>query len=398
MVDLIEQIKALADTYFKDIVKIRRQIHAHPELFFDEHKTAALVADFLSKNNIEHETGVAKTGVVAMIKGIKGGKKTIALRADMDALPIMELNSIPYKSKNPGVMHACGHDVHTASLLGTAKILNSVSKEMKGNIKLIFQPSEEKYPGGAKIMIEKGVLKNPEPAAIFGQHVFPELEVGKVGFKTGKYMASTDEIYLTVKGKGGHGAIPHKNIDPVLIASHIVTGLQQIVSRNANPAMPTVLSFGRFMAEGQTNIIPDEVKLAGIIRTFDEAWRAEMKDKIKTMAKGIAKSMGGQCDVKIDTGYPFVVNDEKLTLRAIDFARQYMGEDNVVKLELRTTAEDFAYFSQVIPGCFYRLGTRNEKKGITSNLHTATFNVDEESIKTGMGLMAWLAMSELNSR
>ena len=398
MNELIDQIKTLSGTYFNEIVKIRRHIHAHPELSFDEHKTAALVAEFLTKSNIEHETGVAKTGVVALIKGKKGGKKTIALRADMDALPIMELNDLPYKSKHPGVMHACGHDLHTSSLLGAAKILSAMSKDLNGNVKLIFQPSEEKYPGGAKVMIEKGVLKNPEPAAIFGQHVFPELEVGKVGFKTGKYMASTDEIYLTVKGKGGHGAIPHKNIDPVLIASHIVTGLQQIVSRNANPAMPTVLSFGRFMAEGQTNIIPDEVKLAGIMRTFDEAWRAEMKDRIKTMAKGIAKSMGAQCDVKIDTGYPFVVNDENLTLRAIDFARQYMGEENIVNLELRTTAEDFAYFSQVIPGCFYRLGTRNEKKGITSNLHTATFNVDEESIKTGMGLMAWLAISELNSR
>ncbi len=395
MKDIKHQINTLADNYFSEITGIRRHIHAHPELSFEEHQTARLVADFLSKNNIEHQTGIAKTGVVGMIRGNIKGKKTIALRADMDALPIMELNKIPYKSKNPGVMHACGHDVHTSSLLGTAKILNTIRNEFKGNIKLIFQPSEEKYPGGARVMIEEGVLKNPKPDNIFGQHVYPELEVGKVGFKTGKYMASTDEIFLTIVGRGGHGAIPQRNIDPVLIASHIVTGLQQIVSRNANPAMPTVLSFGRFIADGQTNIIPDQVKLEGIMRTFDEEWRAEMKEKIKTMARGIAKSMGGKCDVKIDTGYPFVVNDEKLTLKAIDRAREYLGKENVVNLELRTTAEDFAYYSQVVPGCFYRLGTRNEKRGLTSNLHTPTFNVDEESIRTGMGLMAWLAVKEL---
>ncbi len=395
MKDIKHQINTLADNYFSEITGIRRHIHAHPELSFEEHQTARLVADFLSKNNIEHQTGIAKTGVVGMIRGNIKGKKTIALRADMDALPIMELNKIPYKSKNPGVMHACGHDVHTSSLLGAAKILNTIRNELKGNIKLIFQPSEEKYPGGARVMIEEGVLKNPKPDNIFGQHVYPELEVGKVGFKTGKYMASTDEIFLTIVGRGGHGAIPQRNIDPVLIASHIVTGLQQIVSRNANPAMPTVLSFGRFIADGQTNIIPDQVKLEGIMRTFDEEWRAEMKEKIKTMAKGIAKSMGGKCDVRIDTGYPFVVNDEKLTLKAIDRAREYLGKENVVNLELRTTAEDFAYYSQVVPGCFYRLGTRNEKRGLTSNLHTPTFNVDEESIRTGMGLMAWLAVKEL---
>jgi amidohydrolase len=396
MKELIQQIKNLAQSYSSEIIGIRRQIHANPELSFHEYQTAALVAEFLAKNNIEHQTGIAKTGVVGLIRGQSSGNKILALRADMDALPIMELNQIPYKSKNPGVMHACGHDVHTSSLLGAAKILNTVRNELKGDIKLIFQPSEEKYPGGAKVMIEEGVLENPKPASIFGQHVFPELEAGKVGFKTGKYMASTDEIYLTVKGKGGHGAIPQKNIDPVLIASHIVIGLQQIVSRNANPAMPTVLSFGRFMAEGQTNIIPDQVKLAGIIRTFDENWREEIKHKVKTLARGIAKSMGGSCDVKIDTGYPYVVNNEALTLRAIRHAKAYLGDENVVDLELRTTAEDFAYFSQVIPGCFYRLGTRNEQKGLTSNLHTATFNVDETSIETGMGLMAWLALQELN--
>jgi amidohydrolase len=242
------------------------------------------------------------------------------------------------------------------------------------------------------------VLENPSPSVIFGQHVFPELDAGKVGMKSGKYMASTDEIYITVRGKGGHGAIPHKNTDPVLIASHLVVALQQIVSRNSDPAMPTVLSFGRFIAAGQTNIIPDEVKLEGIMRTFDETWRAEMKEKIKLLAVTLAASMGGSCDVFIDTGYPYLVNDPFVTEKTRKYAMEYLGDENVVDLEVRTTAEDFAYFSQKVPGCFYRLGTRNQQAGITSNLHTATFNVDEESLKTGMGLMAWLTIRELPAR
>lgn len=395
MKHLISSIKKLADQYHEEVVSIRRNIHANPELAFEEYETASLVSKFLTEHGISHVTGVAKTGVVGLIKGKNPENNTIALRADMDALPIFEKNELAYKSKNEGLMHACGHDVHTSSLLGAARILQSLRDHFEGSIKLIFQPSEEKYPGGAKLMIEEGVLENPTPNAIIGQHVFPELEAGKVGMKSGKYMASTDEIYITVKGKGGHGAIPHKNIDPVLIASHLVVALQQIVSRNADPSMPTVLSFGKFIANGQTNIIPDEVKLEGIMRTFDEKWRKEMKEKITKLAHNLVSGMGGTCEVLIDTGYPFLVNDLQTTEDARAFAMEYMGKENVVELGLRTTAEDFAYFSQIVPGCFYRLGTRNEKAGITSNLHTATFNVDEESLKTGMGLMAWLAICEL---
>jgi amidohydrolase len=394
---LVNKIKHLAEDYFHTVAGLRRQIHANPELSFQEFKTAALVSDFLTVNDIPHQTGVAKTGVVGLIHGNNPGKKVIALRADMDALPITEKNKIPFRSKNPGVMHACGHDVHTASLLGTAKILHKIRDQFEGTVKLIFQPSEEEYPGGARVMIEEGVLENPSPSSIFGQHVFPELEAGKVGMRSGKFMASTDEIFITVRGRGGHGAIPHKNIDPVLIGSHIVIALQQIVSRNSNPAMPSVLSIGRFIADGHTNIIPDEVHLSGIIRTFDEQWRKEMKQKLTTIARGVARSMGGSCRVRIDQGYPFLVNDDLLTRRAMDHAVEFLGEQNVVELDMRTTAEDFAYFAQRIPGCFYRLGIRNEEKGITSNLHTSTFDVDEESLRTGMGLMAWLTVMELNS-
>ncbi len=391
----LKRIKLLSKQLLPEIISVRREIHSNPELAFEEYKTAAMIASVLDKHGIKYEKGIAKTGVVALIKGNDPGKKIVALRADMDALPIKELNDVEYKSKKEGKMHACGHDVHTASLLGTAIILQEMKDSFSGTVKLIFQPSEEKYPGGAKVMIEEGVLENPKPNVIFGQHVYPDIEAGKIGMKSGNYMASTDEIFLTVRGKGGHGALPHKNIDPVLIASHIIIALQQIVSRNARPDIPTVISFGRVIAEGQTNVIPDEVKLDGIMRTFDEEWRAEIKERITKMAKGIAESMGGECDVFIDQGYPVLVNDEKVTGKTREYAIEYLGKENVLELELRTTAEDFAYFTQKIPGCFYRLGVRNDEKGITSNLHTATFDVDEKSLETGMGMMAWLTVREL---
>ncbi len=391
----LEKIKLLSKQLLQEIVSVRRDIHSNPELSFEEHKTAATITSVLDKYGIEYEEGIAKTGVVALIRGNNPEEKTVALRADMDALPIKELNEVGYKSKNDGIMHACGHDVHTASLLGTAIILQKLRNEFTGTVKLIFQPSEEKYPGGAKVMIEEGVLENPEPEIIFGQHVYPDIEAGKVGMKSGNYMASTDEIFLTVKGRGGHGALPHKNIDPVLIASHIIIALQQIVSRNARPDLPTVISFGRVIADGQTNVIPDEVKIEGIMRTFNEEWRAEIKERITKMTKGIAESMGGECDIFIDQGYPVLINDDAVTEKARKYAEEYLGKENVLNLELRTTAEDFAYFTQKIPGCFYRLGVRNEQKGITSNLHTATFDVDESSLETGMGLMAWMTVREL---
>jgi amidohydrolase len=397
MEDIRQLVKNYSREFLPEMIGIRRAIHENPELSFQEFETAERIAEFLRKNEIEFIKGVAKTGIVGLIRGSNPDKRTVALRADMDALPINELNEIGYKSKIPGKMHACGHDVHIACLLGASKILNRLKGKFSGTVKLIFQPSEEKYPGGAKVMIGEGVLESPKPDVIFGQHVYADLDAGYVGMRQGKYMASTDEIFLNVKGKGGHAATPHKNIDPVLIAAHLIIALQQIVSRNANPIMPTVLSFGRVIAEGQTNVIPDAVKLSGIMRTFDEVWRKEMKSKIRFISETLTQSMGGSCDVFIDEGYPVLVNNEDLTGKAIKYAGEYLGVGNVEELEMRTTAEDFAYFAQKIPACFYRLGIRNESMGINSNLHSATFNVDESSIETGMGLMAWMAINELRN-
>ncbi|MBE9492243.1 MAG: amidohydrolase [Bacteroidetes bacterium] len=390
-----KKIKELAKEYFQDIVAVRREIHAIPELSFEEFKTSEYLSSKLRAYNIPFKKGIAKTGIVGLIEGKNPDSKNVALRADMDALPVLERNDVEYKSVNHGVMHACGHDVHMACLLGTARILNSLKDYFEGSVKLIFQPSEEKYPGGAKVMIEEGVLKNPKPEAIFGQHVCPELDVGKVGVKSGVYMASTDEIYLTVKGKGGHAAMPDMVVDPVLIASHIIISLQQIVSRHAKPTVPTVVSFGKICSEGMTNVIPDIVKIEGIIRTFDEGWRNEVKQRITKIARLTAEGMGGSCEVVIDKGYPYLVNDKILTERTISYAMDYLGKENVVDLDKRMTAEDFAYYAQIIPGCYYRLGIRNIPAGIDSNLHSSTFDVDEKSLETGMGLMAWIAFSEL---
>ncbi len=391
----IEQIKSLASAYHAEFIEIRRKIHANPELGFEEYKTAELIANKLKELGISFQTGIAKTGIVAVIKGKNPDKKCIALRADMDALPIEEKNNCEYQSVNKGIMHACGHDAHIACLLGAAKILNELKNDFEGSVKLIFQPSEEKFPGGAQAMIKEGVLENPIPDSIIGQHVLPTLESGKMGLRAGKYMASTDEIYLTVKGKGGHAATPELNINPIMIAAHILIALQQIVTQNTQPNLPTVLSFGRIEGKGRTNVIPDEVKIDGTLRTFNEEWRAEAHLNIAQIAQSIATEMGGNCEVFIDKGYPFLVNDVKITENVKTLAIAYLGKENIVDLDMRLTAEDFAYFSQKIPACFYRLGIRNQAKDIVSNLHTNTFNIDEATIEIGMGLMAWLTYKQL---
>jgi len=393
--DLLEKIKSLSVAYSDQIVDVRRHIHANPELSYQEFNTAKYVASQLRAFGIEPTEGVATTGLVAEIKGRNPGRKTVALRADMDALPINEANNVSYKSKNPGVMHACGHDVHTSSLLGTAKILNEVKDQFEGTVRFIFQPGEEKNPGGASYMIRDGVLENPRPASIIGQHVFPLLPVGKIGFREGMYMASCDELYLKVIGKGGHGAAPDLAIDPIVIASHIIIALQQVISRNASPKQPTVLTFGKISGEGATNIIPNEVNIAGTFRAMNEEWRASALQKIKKMAESIAEGMGGKCEVDISHGYPYLENNPELTRKIKSAAAQYVGADNVVDIDITLGAEDFSYYSQVIPASFYRLGTRNEAKGITSYVHTPTFDIDEDALKIGPGLMAWMALTEL---
>jgi amidohydrolase len=394
-----EKIKNLAQKYHAEIIEIRRHMHQHPELSFQEVETGKFIAKKLSEFGVTYEHGIADNGVVGLIEGKKNGtEKVVALRADFDALPILEANDVPYKSKNEGVMHACGHDVHTSSLLGVAKILNELKEEFSGNIKLIFQPAEERMPGGASIMIKEGVLENPKPNSIFGQHVHPPLEVGKIGLKPGMYMASADELYMTVTGRGGHGALPQDCVDPIAITAQIITALQQIVSRNANPTIPTVLTFGKINSTGgATNVIPNEVKLQGTFRTMNEAWRKKAKNAMKKMAEGIAESMGGKCDFNIVDGYPFLVNDDDLTLKAKQFAIEYLGAENVVDLPIRMTAEDFSYFSQEMPACFYRLGTGNAAKGITSPVHTNNFDVDEDCLELSIGLMSWLAIRELGN-
>lgn len=393
-----EKIHQLATDCHQDIIQIRRHLHQNPELSFQEVETGKFIAKKLKEFDIKHEHGWGENGVVALIEGKNPSSKVIALRADIDALPIKEANEVPYKSQNEGVMHACGHDVHTSSLLGTARILNQLKSDFEGTIKLIFQPGEEMLPGGASILIKEGVLDNPKPISIFGQHVHPPLEVGKIGMRGGMYMASADELYMTVKGQGGHGALPHECIDPILITSHIIVALQQVVSRNINPTVPAVLTFGKINSTGgSTNVIPNEVKLKGTFRTMDEKWRFEAHRRMKKIAEGIAESMGGICELDIVVGYPFLVNDDNLTLRTRQFAAEYLGSENVVDLPIRMTAEDFAYYSQQMPACFYRLGTGNTTKGITSPIHTNTFDVDEECLKIGSGLMAYFAIKELKS-
>jgi amidohydrolase len=396
MEHLKEHIQQLAKNNHSQIVAIRRHLHANPELSFHEFNTAKFIAKTLKEMGFTVQEGIANTGLVVLIKGKNPHKKTIALRADIDALPIQEQNDVSYKSKTDGVMHACGHDVHTSSLIGTAMILNSLKENFEGTIKLIFQPAEEKAPGGAILMIKEGVLKNPAPSVILGQHVSPIVPVGKVGFTKGTVMASTNELHITVKGKGGHAASPHLAVDPILIAAHLVVALQQIVSRHTDPIKPCVLSICQIKAGDATNVIPEQVYLAGTLRTENEEWRKEAHKRITHMCQHIAESMGGSCEVNILGGYPATYNEPELTERTLQAAQLYLGKDNVHYMDMNMGGEDFAYYAQEIPGCFYLIGIQNKSMGIDSFVHTPTFNVDEKVLEIAPGLMAWLTLNELN--
>src|SRR5688572_5683369 len=392
---LLEKIKSLSKEYSQEVVGLRRHLHANPELSYQEYNTAKYISENLRQVGVDSIEGIATTGLLAEVRGRNPEKKMIALRADMDALPIQEANDVPYKSKNEGVMHACGHDVHTSSLLGTAKILNEIKDQFEGTVRFLFQPGEEKNPGGASYMIRDGALKNPQPSAILGQHVFPFLPAGKIGVREGMYMASSDEIYLKVIGKGGHGAAPELAIDPIVIASHIIIALQQVISRNASPKQPTVLTFGKITGGTAQNIIPDFVTIDGTFRAMNETWRADGLKKIQKMAETIAESMGGKCEVNISHGYPYLENNPDVTRRIKKAAEEYVGKENVVDIDITLGSEDFAFYSHVVPASFYRLGTRNEAKGITSYVHTPTFDIDEDALAIGPGLMAWMAVKEL---
>ena len=395
--NLALRIKQIADQHFDAMVANRRHLHRNPELSFEEFETTKFIAEKLKETGYDLQT-ITETGGYIDILCKNHSSKVIALRGDIDALPILEKNEVEYKSQNEGKMHACGHDVHTTSLLGAVRILHELREEFEGTIRCIFQPGEERLPGGASIMIKEGVLKNPNVESILGQHVMPLMEVGKVGFRPGLYMASADEIYIRVMGKGGHGAHPHQNIDPVMIAAQIITQLQTIPSRRAKPSIPTVLSIGKVIAEGSTNIIPNEVYMEGTFRTYDEEWRATAHQLIVQMCNDICKLHGATCEAEVRKGYPFLMNDEKLTENAKQWATEYLGAENVLDLELWPAGEDFAYYSQEIPACFYRLGTKNEAQGKTSMVHTPTFDIDEEALKIGSGLMAWLAIQELQTK
>jgi len=386
---LSQKIRQLSSLYSKEFIEVRHHLHAHPELSYKEFETSKFVQQKLKSFGID-STVMAETGVVGIIEGRNPSSKVVALRADMDALPIQEENEVSYKSLKPGIMHACGHDVHTSCLLGAARILNELRNEWDGTIKLIFQPGEEKNPGGASIMIREGVLQNPAPEAIFGLHVHPGLPVGKFSFRGGQVMASADEIYITIRGKGGHAAAPHLTTDTILIASQLIVNLQQVISRNRDPFQPSVLSITSFQGGYTTNVIPSEVKLMGTFRALNEEWRFKAHDIIRKISTELVQSMGAEIDLHIDVGYPTVYNNESLNEKARTLAEEYMGAENVETTEMRMGAEDFGYYSQLIPGCFYRLGVGNVAKGISSGVHTPTFNIDESAIENGIGMMAWL--------
>ncbi len=393
---MIDAIRTLSSSIHSDVVAARRHLHAHPELSFQEYETSAFVKKNLDEAGVAWST-VAGTGVLATISGKRPSDKVIALRADMDALPIHEQNNVPYASKHANVMHACGHDFHTSSLLGTVRILQELRNDFGGTIKFLFQPGEEVLPGGATHMIRDGVLKNPAVSAVIGQHVMPQIPIGKIGIRKGKYMASMDSLFVKITGRGGHGAQPHLNVDPVVIAAHVIVALQQIVSRMARPDDPTVLSFGKVIADGAINVIPNEVTMEGTFRAMNEVWRDEAHKRMTKMAVEISESMGAKCEFRVERGYPALINDDELTDDVERYAIDFLGKENVIDDGILMASEDFAYYSQTVSSCFYFCGVGNKSKGIDSSLHTPTFDVDEDALATSTGLMAYIALKRLGN-
>ena len=389
---LADLFKSAAENLAPQLSIWRRHLHAHPELSYEEYETMKYVSGELDKIGVSHKSGIADTGIVATIESNYPSARFMALRADLDALPIQELNDVTYASCNPGVMHACGHDVHTTYLLGAAYILSKNKDQWKGTVRLIFQPGEERLPGGASLMVAEGVLKNPVPSHILGSHVFPELPAGHVGMRQGTYMASADEIHLTIIGKGGHAALTENQSNPLIVASEIILALEKLINERPDPSIKTVLAFGFIEGLGATNVIPNEVHLKGTFRSLNETWRYEVHDKIKTIIDDICLKRGATADRKIPVGYPSVYNDPDLTSRMKASAIEFLGEDKVHDLPVRMTAEDFSFYAREIPGCFYRIGTSSPNSELGhSGLHTPHFDVDEDSLKLGAGLMAYAA-------
>lgn len=390
-----QTIKTLARKYQKEIIRIRRHLHMYPELSFQEWKTSEFIAGELRTMNIPFQSGIAGTGIIGTIEGNNPESKVIALRAELDALPISEANRVNYRSKNDGVMHACGHDVHVSCLLGSARIINEIRNEFDGTVLLVFQPGEELIPGGAKRMLDEGALQHPRPQAIIAQHVAPELETGQIGFRSGIYMASNDELYITIRGKGGHAAFPKETTDSVLIASKIVIALKESIDEKKSGGVPTILTFGKFLAQGATNVIPGEVTIEGTFRTFNEGWRQEAHRIMREIAEKLAREEGGSCEFRVATGYPFLTNDHEVTAAARESASQYVGKENIVNLDLRMSSEDFAYFARVFPATLYRIGVRKPGVKVAPSLHSPTFDIDESVVELASGTMAWIAIASL---
>lgn len=387
--ELKSKIESLSEEIYEKVVEYRKHLHQYPELSYNERETMNYISAQLNALGIDHQTGIADTGIIALIEGNhhEKGAECIGLRADIDALPITEENDVPYKSKNEGVMHACGHDVHTSVLLGTAEILNTIKNELPHPIKLIFQPGEEKNPGGASLMIKAGCLENPKVKEMYALHVFPDMPVGNIGTKEGLYMASCDEVYIDIYGKSGHGATPHETIDSILVGAEIITSLQQIVSRKCDPKIPCVLNFGHFEGLGATNVVPSHVHIKGTFRTMNEEWRARALDQIVKQAELIAQAHGAEAKVEISKGYPFLENDPELTRKFVEKAKDWLGTEHVHELPIRLTAEDFSFYAQEIPTCFFRIGVRNEERGIIHGVHNSRFDIDHEALKVGMQMM-----------
>ncbi len=398
MDNLKAEIKSISSKIQEEIIGIRRHIHAHPELSNEEVKTAVFISQKLVEWNIPHEKNIAGNGISVLLKGDLKGEKVIAIRGELDALPIFEKNVVPYKSCNDGVMHACGHDVHSAALLGTLRILQQLKSQWGGTVKAIFQPAEEKLPGGGSVMIANGILENPKPDSILALHVFPTLEYGKVGFREGQYMASADEIYITVTGKGGHAAMPGEYNNPLFIAARLLNAYENLIEETKKQSVPTVIAFGKITGAGATNVIPDEVKIEGTFRTMDEDWRKNTHEKLNSIAQKIATETQSTIELNIVIGYPCLYNNPALTQQVKSAAEIFLGKENVVDIPLRMTSDDFAFYSQEIPGCYFRLGTRNEERGIISPVHTATFDIDERALQTATGTMAWIALNLLQTK